>query len=113
MSLTPPSEIRNVTDISDHENQRIRDFLQGAVYCWCKNRNDEWFALRYLMGGPNFDWSATPLNVLYEKHLNRGKNEDQAVEDAGKDCGWLVKSVINDDDRQFETITEEQTRKYR
>jgi len=82
MTLAPTSEIRNVTGISDQENQRIRDFLQGAVYCWCKNRNDEWFAFRDLMGGPNFDWSATPIIVLYEKHINGGKPQDQAIADA-------------------------------
>lgn len=113
MTLAPTSEIRNVTGISDQENQRIRDFLQGAVYCWCKNRNNEWFALRDLMGGPNFDWSATPMIVLYEKHINSGKPQDQAIADAAKDGGWLLKRVINDDDRAFETIVEELTRKYR
>ena len=109
MTLVPTSEIRNVTGISDQENQRIRDFLQGAVYCWCKNRNNEWFALRDLMGGPNFDWSATPMIVLYEKHINCGKPQDQAITDAAKDGGWLLKRVINDDERAFETIVEELT----
>lgn len=113
MSLTPLSEIRNVSGISIQENQRIRDFLQGTVYCWCKNRNDEWFALRDLMGGPNFNWSATPMAVLFDKHLAIGKTNEQAIDNAGKDGGWLLKRVINDDDRQFETIQEEQTRKYR
>jgi hypothetical protein len=51
MSLTEESQLRSVSGISDEEKQRILDFLQGAVYCWCKNRKDEWFSLRDLMGG--------------------------------------------------------------
>lgn len=35
------------------------------------------------------------------------------MHDAAKDGGWLLKRVINDDDRAFETIVEELTRKYR
>ena len=65
------------------------------------------------MGGPSFDWSATPIIILYKKHINGGKPQDQAIADAAKDGGWLLKRVINDDDRAFETIVEELTRKYR
>lgn len=28
--------IRTVNGITPEEEQRIIDFLQGAVYCWCK-----------------------------------------------------------------------------
>ena len=40
MSLIPFSEIRDVKNITTAEKQRIYDFLQGAVYCWCK-RSEE------------------------------------------------------------------------
>ena len=113
MSLTEPSEIREVTGISPEERQSIIDFLQGAVYCWCKNRKNEWFSMRDLMGGDNFYWQGTPLVVLYDKHENLGKNSESAVKDAGKDSGWLLKRVINDDLRSFDTVVEEQIRKYR
>ena len=45
------SEIREVKGIDANQLKRILDFLQGAVYCWCKNRENEWFSLRDLMGG--------------------------------------------------------------
>ena len=70
MSLKIESELRNVTGISEEEKRRIKDFLQGGVYCWCKNRKDEWFSLRDLMGGDNFYWQGTPLLPLYLKHEN-------------------------------------------
>ncbi|WP_219605470.1 hypothetical protein [Vibrio parahaemolyticus] len=42
--------IRGITGVSDEEQASIKAFLQGAVYCWCKNRRNEWFSLRDLMG---------------------------------------------------------------
>ena len=101
MSLINSSEIREVTGISNKEKQRIFDFLQGAVYCWCKNRKKEWFSLRDLMGGDNYYWEGTPLLVLYLKHENKGKDWELAVKDAGKDSGWILKKVIDADKRSF------------
>jgi len=113
MSLLPKSEIREVYEITDEEKQRIIDFLQGAVYCWCKNRPDEWFSMRDLMGGENYYWQGTPLHVLYSKHENKVKPWETAVKDAGKDSGWILKKVINNDQRKFETKKEELIRKYK
>ncbi len=104
--LKEESEIRDVHGISDSEMQRISDFLQGAVYCWCKNRKDEWFAARDLLGGENYHWEGTPMFALYEK-----SNND--VEQAGKYAEWLLKRVISDDKRIFETKQEGLVRKYR
>ena len=111
--LNIDSELREVSGISDIEKQRIFDFLQGAVYCWCKNRKDEWFSMRDLMGGDNYYWEGTPLLVLYLKHENAGKDWELAVKDAGKDSGWILKKVISEDKRTFETKKEELIRKYR
>ncbi len=113
MTLIPSSEIRNVTGITKQQEEDIRIFLQGAIYTWCKNRKDEWFALRDLMGGDNYDWSDTPLQALYDKHIALGKNPDDAVMAAGRDGGWLLKKAINSDGRSFETKEEGLTRKYR
>jgi hypothetical protein len=67
-----------------------------------KNRSWEQFAARDLVGGENFEWQGTPLIVLYEKHINLGKTNESAIEDAGKDLGWLLKAVLVDDKRHFE-----------
>lgn len=109
MAFTPHSLVRDVHGITEEQKTRIRDFLQGAVYCWCKNRPDEWFSMRDLMGRENCDWKGTPLIVLSEKH----QDQDDAVERAGKESGWLLKRVIDDDNRDFETKEEELIRKYR
>lgn len=109
MSLNEKSEIRDVTGISKEEKISIKNFLQGAVYCWCKNNKDHWFSLRDLMGGDNFHWQGTPLIKLYEKH----KHKEDSVKSAGIDVGWLLKVVIEEDKRLFETKKESLIRKYR
>ena len=114
MTLIIKSQIRNVTSLTLTENQRIIDYLQGAVYCWCKNRKDEWFSARDLFGGDNFDWRGTPLITLYKKHKSKGKNDNDAIKAAGIDVGWILKKVINNDARKFETKDNEgRIRKYR
>ena len=44
MIIKGNAEIRSVTGISSDEEKDIMNFLQGAVYCWCKNHKDEWFS---------------------------------------------------------------------
>ena len=102
MAITPESDLRDVTEISDLEKQLIKAFMQGAVYSWVKNRKGEPFAIRNLVGGENTDWSNTPLNVLWEKHIKLGKEGDDASEAAAKDLGWLTKSMLSEDKRVFE-----------
>lgn len=92
---------RPVEGISRGDAEKIHVFLQGAVYCWCKNRKDEWFSLRDLMGGDNYYWEGTPLIALYNKHVSL--NSADSVKAAGMDCGALLKSVICMDSRRFET----------
>ena len=112
MALINDSETRDVYGINDEEKRRIIAFLQGAVYCWCKNKPGQWFSMRDLMGGENFNWAGTPLFALYEKHEEAGKDTESAIEDAGKDSGWLLKKVIKDDRRLFDTKQEDYIRKY-
>lgn len=101
MSLTKNETLRKVSGISNAERQAAITFLQGAVYCWCKNRSDEWFALRDLMGGDNTYWANTPLMPIYNKH--RGLGQELAFEAAAKDAGWLLKHATVNDVRLFDT----------
>lgn len=101
MSLTPQSELREVYGITVEQLTAIEAFMQGAVYCWVKNQGSAEFAVRDLVGGENADWRPTPLQVLYEKHIGSGKAHDDAVEAAGRDLGWIVKSLLDKDPRSF------------
>ena len=102
MTLTNHSIIRNVLGLEETDKRLIYAFMQGAIYCWVKNRKGEWFAVRNLVGGENADWSGTPLEKIYEKHINAGKSNDEAFEAAAKDVGWIVKAILSEDGRTFE-----------
>jgi hypothetical protein len=102
MTLTVPSEIREVHGLSSVDKQLIEAFMQGAVYSWVKNLKGKWFAVRDLVGGENTDWSGTPLQQLYNKHIDAGKINHEAFEAAAKDIGWIVKAILANDKRVFE-----------
>ena len=65
-----PQKVHGVYIINDAKQAAIRNFLQGVVYCWCKNRKNEWFSMRDLMGGENYFWQETSLIELYNAHDN-------------------------------------------
>ena len=111
MALIPPSGVRSVKGIPPQQHQRIYDFLQGAVYCWCKN-NTGWFGLRDLMGGTNYFWQDTALEALWNKHKAAGLSDPEAEVAAGKDGGWILKRVIQDDRRTFRHEIVDLVRKY-
>ena len=97
---------KNVNGFDERQLMLMKAFLQGAVYCWCKNRKNEWFAARDLLGGDNYYWQGPPLLALFE-HYRAGR-EDQdsiqyAIEEAGKATGRLLKEVLINDKRTFET----------
>ncbi|MFZ0773211.1 MAG: hypothetical protein WCA49_02985 [Candidatus Sulfotelmatobacter sp.] len=64
------------------------------------------------MGGDNYQWEKTPLMPLYEKHLKKGRSQQMAVKQAGIDGGWLLKKVIDDDKRRFNSRIRHLNREY-
>jgi hypothetical protein len=114
MIISGDDTIRDVVWLSPKDEQRIIDFLQGAIYCYCNNRNGEWFSAREIMGGFNRnDWEKTPVGLLHNRHIQDGKSHDEAWTLAGQEVGKLLKKTIKQDERNFETIEDEQIRKYR
>jgi hypothetical protein len=103
MTLLSDTDVRDVHGLPDIDKALIRSFMQGAIYSWVKNQEDKQFSVRDLVGGVNFEWAGTPLYALYKKHVAAGKVGDDATEAAGKDLGWIVKSVLADDKRTFES----------
>ena len=54
------------------------------------------------MGGNNAYWQYTPLVALYAYHKSLGKDDVSAEEDAAKDAGMLLKSVlVHDKNKSF------------
>ena len=95
--------VKNVHGLLASDEEKITAFLQGAVYCWCKNRKGEWFSARDFLGGDNYYWEHYPLGALYFRYINAGKTPDYSFEQAAKDAGRILKRVLADDDRTFET----------
>src|SRR4051794_17787434 len=113
MALRGNSRLYRVRGLAPAQRRRILDFLQGAVYCWCTSRPAEWFSLRDLMGGVNYFWQGTPLVTLYDNHIAAGRRSPVAVDRAGKEGGWLLKDVIVNDSRIFDTRLAFRIRQYR
>ena len=80
--------IRTVHGLEDIDLQKIRAFLQGA---------------RDFIGGDNYYWEHYPLGVLYFRHINAGYGHEYAFDQAAKDAGKILKGVLQDDNRVFET----------
>lgn len=103
----------SVNGIEDDKIIKIQAFLQGSVYCWCKNRKDEWFSARDLFGGDNYYWDGTPLEELYKYYLEDDESKNEyALSEAGKAVGRLLKGILVEDKRTFES-REGYTREYR
>jgi hypothetical protein len=64
-----PTVRRPSADLSERELERIKAFIQGAVYSYCKNCKGESFSASTLFGGDNYYWQGTPLEVVYERHI--------------------------------------------
>lgn len=95
---------KGVNGFTQEQLGLMKAYLQGAVYCWCKNCKGQWFAARALIGGENYYWQGTPLMPLYLYYLNGDdRNNEYAIEEAGKAAGRLLKEVLHKDKRKFET----------
>ena len=65
------------------------------------------------MGGDNYFWQGTPLVSLFDRHIAAGRSDPTAVSLAGKEGGWLLKDVIVNDSRVFDTRLAFRIREYR
>ena len=90
----------SIRGVSDAEIQRMLDFLFGAVRAICADREGTQFAARDFLGGTNYFWEGTPMQVLYNKYINEGYSSDAAVEEAGKTAGHLLKRVLIEDENR-------------
>lgn len=87
-------------NLSSSDVENIKNFVQGAFYCFCKNCPNEYFAAKDLFGGENYFWQGTPLIKLYNYHAHKRIND--AGKMAGKDIGWILLDVLHYDKREFE-----------
>ena len=99
-----PTQVRNMACAS----------LQGEVYSWCANHDrNGWFAARNFAGGINREWEGTTLYPLFEFYENKQRGRIYAKRQAGIALGHLLKYVLSEDKRTFETRVIGRVRQYR
>lgn len=87
-------------------------YLLGAVQSWCRDRKEQWFAARDLLGGANYYWQGTPLYPLFTYYQQFG-DDDYAVTQAGRAAGRLLKRVLIEDEKRTYETRQRYTREYR
>lgn len=108
--------LREISWIRPIDEVCIKAYLQGAVYCWCKNHRvgegSEHFSARTFLGEVNFYWEGTPLYILYAYHFHECGDPESARKKAAVDAGYLLKAVIEEDKRTYDTDIEGLVRAY-
>ncbi len=104
-----------VNGLSPLERDLIYAYLQGAVYRRCNQEPNDWFAAKHLVGEQNHQWEGTPLIVVYEHYraTNPNKSKRYAEKQAAKAIGHMLKRVIVDDKRTFDTSIRARVRHYK
>lgn len=104
---------KGVNGFSDTQIEEICAYLLDVVHRWCDRNGYNWFAARDLIGGVNYDWTGKPLQPLFDYYQGGDEaNNDYAKKEAGKAAGRLMKRVLIEDNRRYET-REGYTREYR
>jgi len=103
MILNERSWRRKKIGLTEIELKVVELFLQTAVDRWIKTRKGQFFSANELVGSENTDWAGTPLQCLYEKHKKLGKNEKKVFNHAAIDLGWILKNVLFEDERIFDS----------
>lgn len=112
--LIGDSVYRNVLILDEKDLKPMRDYLLGAVKAWCKDRKEQWFAARDILGGANYYWQGTPLYKLFEYYRDHSNQDvENAVTQAGRSAGHLLKRVLIEDKKRNNETRVEYTRQYR
>lgn len=113
MIVNTNQTVRKISaQLTDVEIALAKAYIQGAVHSHCNNCADKELSARILFGGDNRDWGNTPLQCIY-KYYKEKKRSQHPADDAAKDVGWLLKSVLDEDSREFECVGEDTGKKYK
>lgn len=120
--------VRTIKSLSESDLPKARAYIRDAVYDWCKNKPNEVFAVRDLFGGVNTDWvgapwAGTPLQAIYSywsswfmgsyPSLTTYERHQKVLSQAARDVGCLMKQVLQDDERKFESCNAGGTKGYK
>ena len=82
----------------------VNGMIQGAL------TYKKQFATSDLVGGKFRDWSYTPLDYIYQYHLNRKVTDPEA--ESGKDIGRIVKYIMSLDKHRIYKVTGTEQRRF-
>ncbi|MDR0330639.1 MAG: hypothetical protein LBH93_02895 [Chitinispirillales bacterium] len=80
--------------ISLETQNAIKNCFLGSVLASTKLLPNDSFSIKKLFGGKNGDWSETPLQELYDHYARLGNDETTAMDNARKDAGKLLKTLL-------------------
>lgn len=78
----------------------IRNYLLGAINCFVRQKKSDWFRAKDIIIN---DWNGTPLQQIYDFFISNGLSEEESLKKAGMCLGQILKKVIYEDERLFET----------
>lgn len=82
------------------DTKNIQNYLLGTINCFIRKNNDTWFKAKDIILS---DWNGTPLQIVYDFFESNGLSEVESKKQAGMCLGQILKKVIFDDSRIFET----------
>ena len=81
--------------------KEVKEFLECLVRIWCLTTPEKSFTCSELLN--NADWQKKPLCYMYDYYKNQGESDEEAKNHDSVDIGWLLKEVISEMPRKFET----------
>ncbi|MEG1301270.1 MAG: hypothetical protein RSC93_11255 [Erysipelotrichaceae bacterium] len=81
--------------ISKKEQNLMLEYIQNVLNDYTAEKYDKPFSVEKLFGGQNNDWHGTPLQLLYDKHVENNAKDPYKM--AAIDAGHLLKKVLRED----------------
>lgn len=113
--LIKDNKIINTYIVNTAEKNDIISYLDQIISGWINKSPNEWFNFKDLLDfylSQHENWNGTPLQVLYDNYIKKGKNHEQALDLAGKSVGKILKETVHKRQENFDT-KKEYLRKYK
>lgn len=104
--LIKDNKIINTYIVNTAEKNDIISYLDQIISGWINKSPNEWFNFKDLLDfylSQHENWNGTPLQVLYDNYIKKGKNHEQALDLAGKSVGKLLKETVHKREEKFDT----------
>ena len=101
MLVNDTYEERNVNSVTESQKKEVKEFLEWLVRIWCLTTPEKSFICSELLN--NVDWQKQLLCYMYDYYKNQGESDEEAKNHDSVDIGWLLKEVISEMPRKFET----------